>query len=64
MTPVAPVSQAAIDLGLGGLSAELEDEMKKRRKEQGLAGDGRPAVYGDQSSQMTPAAAELFGGMR
>ena len=60
--PNMPVSQAAIDLGLGGsLTDQLDDELKKRRKDQGMATDSNPGAYGDMS-QMSLAAQELFGG--
>lgn len=61
MTPMMPVSQAAIDLGLGGLSGQLDDELKKRKKDQGTATDPRPSSYGDTLSSMSLAATELFG---
>lgn len=64
MTPIMPVSQAAMDLGLGAdPAAQLEDELKKRRKDKGTATDPDPKAYGDQSA-MSAAAAALFGGLR
>ena len=58
-----PISQAASDLGLGGaglgLNQELEDELKRRKKDQGKATDQNPGTYG-----FSAAATELFGSAR